>query len=104
VTTIRVPIGPAVDAVQRVSLIALGEGVECNYPVWQIQQGETWSTVELDAATHAAWDDHRFSAMDVALANAIAAAPDRVPLDTTALDRAAVLALYPEAVVPEVTP
>lgn len=95
-TTIRVPIGPAVDAVQRVSLVALGEGVECNYPAWQVQQAGQWVGAELDVATHAAWDDHRFSAMDVALAAAIAAAPERIPLDTTALDRAAVLALYPE--------
>ena len=95
-TTIRVPIGPAVDAVQRVSLIALGDGVECNYPAWQIDQAGTWVTVEFDAATHAAWDDHRLTEVDVALAAAIAAAPERIPLDTTELDRAAVLALYPE--------
>lgn len=94
-TTLRVPIA-AVDAVQRVSLIALGQGVECNYPAWQVQAAGEWIEAPIDSATHAAWDDHRFTDADVALADAIANAPERIPLDATGMDRAAVLALYPE--------
>ncbi len=98
-STIRVPIS-AVDAVQRVSLIALGGNVECNYPAWQTQQAGEWVSADIDTATHAAWDDHRFTATDLELAAAIAAAPERIPLDTTGMDRAAVLALYPEVTTP----
>lgn len=98
-TTIRVPI-VAVDAVHRVSLIALGQGVECNYPAWQVEQSGQWVGADIDTATHAAWDDHRFTGADLELAAAIASAPERIPLDTTGMDRAAVLALYPEVTAP----
>lgn len=79
-TTIRVPVGLAVDAIQRVSLVALGDKVSCNYPVWQkLEDEDLWITVDFDQATHAAWDDHRFTSADVTLAEAIAADPHKLP-------------------------
>lgn len=100
-TTIRVPIGPAADAVQRVAVpLFFGDG-HPNYPVWQSSTNGEWLEADIGQATHAAWDDHRLSAFDAALCGAIAAAPERIPSDTSALDRAGLEALYPEAEVPE---
>lgn len=105
-TTIRTPIGPAVDAIQRVP-------TECwlgindppngfpNYPVWHNDDGPVDT---LDDATHALWDG-QFGGLTARLLAAIGADPTRVPADTSTLDRAALIALYPEAVPePEVTP
>lgn len=96
-TTIRVPIGPAVDAVQRVAMPLFFGAGHPNYPVWQSSTNGEWAEVDIDTATHAAWDDHRLTAADVALCDAIAAAPDRIPADASGLDRAGLDALYPEA-------
>jgi len=100
------PIG-AVDAIQRVP-------VDCwvgpsdhpagfpNYPVWSDAAGQPVATI--DAATHALWDG-QFGGLTARLLAAIGADPARVPADTSTLDRAALIALYPEAVPePEVTP
>lgn len=73
--TIRVTIGPAVDALQRVAGIALGENVTANYPAWQKQDGGEWVGVDLEQATHCVWDDHRFTATEIALAAAVDADP-----------------------------
>ena len=104
--TVRTPIGPAVDAIQRVP-------VECwlgindppngfpNYPVWYDTDGPVDT---LDAATHALWDGN-FGGLTARLLAAIGVDPARIPTDTSALDRAALIDLYPEAVPePEVTP
>jgi hypothetical protein len=106
VTTIITPIA-AVDAIQRVP-------VDCwvgpsdhpagfpNYPVWPDAAGQPVDT--LDQATHALWDG-QFGGLTARLLAAIGADPARVPADTSTLDRAALIALYPEAVPePEVTP
>ncbi len=106
-TTIRTPIGPAVDAIQRVP-------TECwlgindppngfpNYPVWSDAAGTPVDT--LDDATHALWDG-QFGGLTARLLAAIGTDPTKVPADTSTLDRAALIALYPEAVPePEVTP
>jgi hypothetical protein len=92
-TTIRVPIGLAVDAIQRVSLVALGDKVSCNYPVWQKLEDDLWISVDFDEATHAVWDDHRFTILDVLLSEAIAADPYKLP--DGELTKEQVLALYP---------
>ncbi len=101
------PIG-AVDAIQRVPVSCwigpFDNGGACfpNYPVWSDAAGQPVDT--LDQATHALWDG-QFGGLTARLLAAIGTNPARVPADTSTLDRAALIALYPEAVPePEVTP
>ena len=105
-TTIITPIA-AVDAIQRVPVGCwigpFDNGGACfpNYPVWHNDDGPVGT---LDDATHALWDG-QFGGLTARLLAAIGADPARVPADTSTLDRAALIALYPEAVPePEVTP
>ena len=104
--TIRTPI-TAAGAIQRIPVACwLGpfddpQGFP-NYPVLTDANGATQDAIA--AATHATWDG-AFSATTAALLAAIGADPSRVPTDASALDRAALLALYPEASTPApVTP
>jgi len=106
-TTITTSIA-AVDAIQRIPL-------ECwrgpyddpngypNYPVWVDTAGAPVDT--LDDATHALWDG-AFGALTARLIAAIGADPTRIPADTTTLDRAALLELYPAVAIEpnQVTP
>lgn len=97
-TTVRTPLGAAVDAIQRIP-------VDCwlgpfddpngfpNYPLLTDASGIEQATI--GTATHATWDGS-FGATTAALLNAIGVDPTRVPVDTTGLDRIALLALYPE--------
>lgn len=97
-TTIRTPLGAAVDAIQRIP-------VDCwlgpfddpngypNYPLLTDANGVEQQTIA--TATHATWDG-AFGSTTAALINAIGVDPARVPADTTGLDRIALLALYPE--------
>lgn len=94
-TTVRTPIA-SVDAIQRIPIACwLGPydppaGFP-NYPVWTDSNGNPVDT--LDAATHALWDG-TFGAVTAALLEAIGTDPAKVPADTSALDRAALLELY----------
>jgi len=107
VTTVRTPIGVAVDAIPRVPVACwLGAGDDPNgfpnYPVLTDANGVEQQT--LATATHATWDG-AFGAITAALLEAISVDPTKVPADTTGLDRAGLLALYPEASAPaQVTP
>ena len=98
-STIITPIA-AVDAIQRVPVHCWigpfdsgGNGFP-NYPVWCDAQGTPVDT--LDAATHVMWDG-AFGAVTAQLIAAIGSNPALVPADTSTLDRAALLALYPDA-------
>lgn len=98
-TTVTVPVGPAVDAIQRVP-------VDCwigpfdspsgfpNYPVWHGANGPVGS---LNDATHVLWDGP-FGGVTARLLESIAVDPTRVPADATSLTREALIGLYPEAV------
>lgn len=93
----------AVDAIQRIPVTCwLGPWDDRNgfpnYPVWCDGNGAPVDT--LDAATHALWDG-AFGAVTVQLLAAIGTDPAKVPADTSALDRAALLEAYNLA---EVTP
>ena len=98
-TTIITPIG-AVDAIQRVPVECWigpwdngGNGFP-NYPIWCNADGQA---VELlDDATHAKWDG-AFGTITAQLIDAIGQDPSLVPADTSQLDRAALLELYPAA-------
>lgn len=94
--TIRVAVGPAVDAVQRVAPIALGQVVQANYPAPQVQTSPgVWAgAADWATATHAAWDDHRITRDDQALAAAIDADPTRVPQDMTGHTASTIRSLY----------
>lgn len=105
-TTIITPIA-AVDAIQRVPVSCWVGPFDHpagfpNYPVWSGDAGTPVDT--LDDATRALWDG-QFGGLTARLLAAIGTDPARVPADTSTLDRAALIALYPEAVPePEVTP
>lgn len=97
--TIITPVA-AVDAIQRVPVECWigpfdngGNGFP-NYPVWCADDGTPVDT--LDAATHAKWDG-AFGAVTARLIDAIGQDPSLVPADPSKLDRAALLALYPDA-------
>ena len=86
----------AVDAIQRVPVLCwLGPWDDRNgfpnYPVWCDADGAPVDT--LDAATRALWDG-AFGPVTVQLLAAIGADPAKIPADTSALDRAALLELY----------
>ena len=105
-TIIITPIA-AVDAIQRVP-VSCWLGINDppngfpNYPVWSDAAGTPIDT--LDDAAHAMWDG-QFSGLTARLLAAIGRDPSKVPADASTLDRAALIALYPEAVPePEVTP
>ena len=101
-TTVTTPIA-AVDAIQRIPVTCWRGPFDHpagfpNYPVWCDPAGTPVDT--LDAATHALWDG-AFGAVTVQLLAAIGTDPAKVPADTSALDRAALLELHNLA---EVTP
>lgn len=104
-TTVIVPVGPAVDAIQRVPVACWVGPFDSpagfpNYPVWYDAGGPVDS---LAAATLIVWDGP-FGGVTARLLEAIAADPARVPADATSLTREALIGLYPEAVLePEVT-
>ena len=86
----------AVDAIQRVPVLCwIGPWDDRNgfpnYPVWCDPTGNPVDT--FDAATHVLWDG-AFGAATVQLLAAIGTDPAKVPADTSALDRAALLELY----------
>jgi len=99
VSTIITPVA-AVDAIQRVPVECWigpfdngGSGFP-NYPIWCDRDGVPVDT--LDKATHAMWDG-AFGTITAQLIDAIGQDPSLVPAEVTGLDRAALLALYPDA-------
>lgn len=98
-TTVSVPVGPAVDAIQRVPAACwVGPSDHPagfpNYPVWHNDSGPVDS---LAAASLVVWDG-AFGGVTARLISAIADDPTRVPADAATLTRDALIALYPEAV------
>jgi hypothetical protein len=103
VTTVRTPIGPAVDAIQRVPVaLWLADGDDPQgFPNYPLYVDDTSRPVGMDPATGLAdgvptqclWDG-AFGNDTALLLGAIGADPSRIPADTSALDRAALLALY----------
>ena len=94
-TTIRVQGGPAVDAVQRLSGVALGAAVTANFPAAQRQDSGSWvAAADWADATHAVWDDHRFTRSDEALAAVVDADPSKVPQDMTGVTLKTLQAAY----------
>lgn len=91
---IRVAIGPAVDAMKRVSYpVFFGNG-HPNYPAYHKQVDGEWVGVELEGATHCAWDDTRLTFEHQALVRAIESDPSRVPEDATEMTHDDLVALY----------
>lgn len=95
-TTIRTPLGLAVDAIQRVPVaLWLGDGDDPqgfpNYPIYTDDADVAQPTMA--TATRCLWDG-AFGNDTALLLGAIGADPSRIPADTSALDRPALLALY----------
>lgn len=102
-TTVRTPLGSAVDAIQRVPVaLWLGPGDDPqgfpNFPVYADDSGRV---IALDPTTNHAdapastciWDG-AFGGDTARLIAAIGNDPTRIPADASALDRAALLGLY----------
>lgn len=102
-TTVHTPIGPAVDAIQRIPVdcwLGVGDDPQGfpNYPVYV--DADNKPVNKLQDAVYCLWDGS-FGGVTAKLLRLIGEVPDLVPAPGVEITRVNLLNLYPSALVPD---